>query len=343
MAETGRNRDRASKWSNFLDIPNRPMPIMGATPRVEIWRKNKSSLWYYPAPKKKYSIPVFMIYSLINKPVILDLGPGNSLIESFTLAGFDVFLLDFGSPGYEDGSMTINDYITDYVRRGVQRALLHAGAQEITVLGFCLGGTMAAMYAATAEEPIRNLILTVAPFDFSPASYFDSIKQAVKDGQSQLNEYLDVQRTIPAREVEAGIRLMTSPVYYSPYLSLLNRADDPQYVENWRRLNAWTKGHVPLTGGVIKQMLDDFIVHNRLISGTLRIQGKRANLANIRSNVLIVANKQDNLVPEEFIKPVLKKLKSADVTYTLQNSGHAAGLLHSIPSFLKDWLTARSM
>ena len=42
-----------------------------------------------------------MIYALINKPYILDLYPGNSLIEHLTNQGHDVYLLDWGTAGRE--------------------------------------------------------------------------------------------------------------------------------------------------------------------------------------------------------------------------------------------------
>lgn len=51
------------------------------------------------------------------------MAPGNSTIENFTRNGFDVYLLDFGIPGYEDKDITASDYEVDYIQRGVQKAL----------------------------------------------------------------------------------------------------------------------------------------------------------------------------------------------------------------------------
>ena len=43
-----------------------------------------------------------MVYALINKPYILDLTKGGSFIEYLVNRGFDVYLLDWGTPGIED-------------------------------------------------------------------------------------------------------------------------------------------------------------------------------------------------------------------------------------------------
>ncbi|MBT2717308.1 alpha/beta fold hydrolase [Bacillus sp. ISL-57] len=332
-----------TKWQHLLDIPNQPMPEMGLTPKIAVWKKNKSTLWFYPSAQKKYDVPVFLIYSLINTPLILDLSPGNSLIESFVNEGFDVYLLDFGSPGFEDGDISIEDYIVDYIQKGVQRALRHSGASEITIMGFCLGGTIAAIYAAIADEPIKNLILSVTPVDFSASEFFDQWQEALKEGTADFDETIDIYQTIPASAVKYGIRLITSPIYISPYLSLLNQADDEKYVQNWRRFNAWANGHVPLSGAAAKQISKDLLIKNSLVNGSFKVRGKKAKLSKIDASVLVIASKYDRLVPQEMIYPVMGHLTCKDKTYSLLKSGHAAKQYSGVlPYYLKEWLPGRS-
>lgn len=328
---------------SFLDIKNQEMPQIGMTPRVAVWKKNKAILWHYPAKKKRYSVPIVIVYSLINQPYIFDLGPGNSLIEAFGKEGYDIYLLDFGIPGYEDGNISLDDYILDYIQKGVQRVLRHSGAEEITLLGSCIGGTLAAMYAAIAEEPIKNLILTVSPIDFESVPQFDQWTEALRERRVSFDEILDVFQIVPAKAVKSGMRLMTSPVYVSPLLSLLYRADDEEYVKRWRRFNAWTNDHIPLTAGTIKQMTDDLIIGNKLIKGTLNIRGKKAKLNKIKANLLVIASQSDRLVPKAMIDPIMGAVSSPDKTLHLLESGHAQ--MHyddTLPIYYKDWLPERS-
>ncbi|MCM2533636.1 hypothetical protein NDK43_16110 [Neobacillus pocheonensis] len=60
---------KMKRWQHVFKILSEPEPTMGHTPRNEVWRKNKSVLWHYPAKQKKYEIPLFFVYSLFNKPI----------------------------------------------------------------------------------------------------------------------------------------------------------------------------------------------------------------------------------------------------------------------------------
>ncbi|HIX43311.1 MAG TPA: class III poly(R)-hydroxyalkanoic acid synthase subunit PhaC, partial [Candidatus Kurthia intestinigallinarum] len=78
-------------------------PQVGQTPKEVIWTKNKSKLYHYaPHAKKTNKVPILFIYALINRSYILDLYPGNSLIEYLVNDGHDVYLLDWGTAGHED-------------------------------------------------------------------------------------------------------------------------------------------------------------------------------------------------------------------------------------------------
>lgn len=331
------------RWRAFFRSYTNLQPEPWNTPRTAIWKKNKATLWHYPAVRKIYQVPVFLIYSLINRPTILDLAPGYSMVEAFVTSGFDVYLLDFGIPGYEDKDLTMDDYIVDYIQKGVQRALRHADAADITVIGYCLGGTFAAMYAAIAAEPIKNLILSVAPIDFTTSPVLDAWGEALREGGIDFDLFIQAYGIIPARSMEAGMRLLTSPVYYSPYLSLLERAYDPQYVEKWRRFNDWTRGHIPFVGAALRQMLHDLGKENKLVKGTLTIRGKPAQLASIHANTLVIAANQDRLVPKEVSLPVMDLISSADKTFHLLPGGHTAlKAKGALPDYLAAWLPKRS-
>ena len=117
-----------------------PEPQVGQTPKEVIWTKNKTKLYrYQPAIKKTNKVPILMIYALINKPYILDLYPGNSLIEHLTNQGHDVYLLDWGTAGHEDRHIKLDDYILDYIPRAIKKVLQTSDAKEISVLRLLYG------------------------------------------------------------------------------------------------------------------------------------------------------------------------------------------------------------
>src|ERR687884_1506142 len=127
---------------------------VGVTPKDLIWRKNKARLYRYrrqtPATHRT---PVLLVLPLINRAYILDLRPGNSFVEYLLSQGFDVFMLDWGIPGDEDKDLSIGDLLTQYLPRAVSKASRAAGGTPLTLLGYCIGGTLTACY--TALYPAR--------------------------------------------------------------------------------------------------------------------------------------------------------------------------------------------
>ncbi|MEM5017612.1 alpha/beta fold hydrolase [Metabacillus indicus] len=333
------------RWKNVLSVAESGSPAENfTTTRKAVWKKGKAVLWVYPAAKRAYRTPVFMIYSPVNEPFILDLMPGYSAIGSFVDSGFDVYLLDFGTPDQSDRDLSLEQYISGYIQQGARRVLEHSGASDLTLIGYCLGGTLAAIYAAVAKEKIRNLILFSTPVDFEVFPVFDEWANAVKKDSLSLDEVIEKKGILPEQYVETGIRLLTSPIYYSPYLDLVAKADDSDYVLKWKRYNQWTKSCRPLPGAFVKDLIRYFVKDNSLVGGGIVIGGKRADLLAIRSSVLMIASEFDKLVPKSQSEPLMNLVGSQDKTFHLLQSGHVPLAVKNgtLPEPLAEWLPSRS-
>lgn len=332
-----------TRWNSLFRAFTDGTPITASTPRQALWKRNKATLWYYPAPVKKYHSPLYLIYSLVNQPTILDLLPNTSLIGALTNAGYEVYMIDFGIPRYEDRDMTIDDYVLKYIQPGARVALKHSKSNSISVMGFCLGGTLAAIYAAIAKEPIENLILFVTPVDFSYFPKFDLLHQAIKDETIDLSPLIDGLGIIPAAFMNYGVRLITSPIYISPYLSLLEKGHNKEYVHKWSLFNQWTKEHIAFPGAALKQIVNDLIIHNKLLTGKFTVGGKPARLQQILANLLVIASTNDELVPIEQALPMMTLAGSQDKELIQLPNGHtgiASGA--GLPTILFHWLASRS-
>ncbi|WP_018923552.1 alpha/beta fold hydrolase [Salsuginibacillus kocurii] len=338
----GGNRKKLSKLNRLLP-PEGIESKVGRTPKTAIWKLNKTTLWYYPAKNKKYDTPLFLIYSLVNRSYILDLKPGMSMIEAYVNEGYDVYLLDFGVPGYEDWDVTLDDYIAKYIQKAVRRSLYHSGAKEITMVGYCLGGTLAAIYAAYKNEAIKNLVLIAPPLAFDKTPIPTEWEEGFKKGKLNLDHVIDEYGTIPAKFMEFALRLAVSPVSYSSYISLLQRLDDKDKVEKWHLFNHWLKGHIPFAGQTLKQLLNELAIENKLIKNELRIHGVPIHLSTIKSNLLVISTTHDEIVPAELITPIMPLVSSQDKTYKQIKGGHVTlAMKGKLPDFLNQWLSERS-
>ncbi|HYA84152.1 MAG TPA: poly-beta-hydroxybutyrate polymerase, partial [Candidatus Bathyarchaeia archaeon] len=81
--------------------------------------KGKTRLLHYKSileysQDQKPVHPVLIIYAPINRFHIMDIRP-RSVVKSLLSEGLDVYLLDWGYPGWEDSSLSLTDYV-NYVR-----------------------------------------------------------------------------------------------------------------------------------------------------------------------------------------------------------------------------------
>lgn len=331
------------RWSHLFKVLSEPEPTMGQTPRNEVWRKNKSVLWHYPAEERRYQIPLFFVYSLFNKPYILDIEPRTSVIKKLTDMGYEVYLLDWGSPGYEDKKVGLDTYIEKYLKTAVKRAIRHSGAEEITLVGYCLGGTIASIYASIAEEPIKNLIVATVPIDFTTFIGPDKWVEGLKQGEFNIDHFLDVYGVVPPKYVEMMFRAVGAPIYFTNYTMLLHRAHDQRYVDKWRRMNKWTIDQVPFAGEAYRQLASDLIRDNKLVKGEFIVGNKKVDLSNIKANLFVVSGSRDNLIIEEQSKPIMDLVSSEDKTYISVESGHVGLALSGIFAGIVDkWASSRS-
>jgi len=89
-------------------------PVLGASPKDVVWTSGKVELWRYRSDNRSIRPPLFFVHSLVSRSYILDLRPGNSLIEYLTNAGLDVFLLDWGAADELDADNDLARYVDAY-------------------------------------------------------------------------------------------------------------------------------------------------------------------------------------------------------------------------------------
>jgi class III poly(R)-hydroxyalkanoic acid synthase PhaC subunit len=331
-----------ARWNQVYKVLTEPKPDITPTPREIIWKKNKSTLYYHPAKDKRYEIPIFLVYSLLNKSYILDIGEGSSVVGGLTGRGYDVYFLDWGSPGYEDRVITLDNYIIDYLENAVKRALRHSGAKGISMVGYCLGGTISAIFTSITKLPIRNLVLATVPIDFSVGIVPHKWLKGLQKGAMDFNRFSDVYGVIPSEYMYLMFRGL-SPVYISPWVNLITRAHDPEYVEKWRRMDKWTKDTASFAGAAFKQLFNDFYKDNKLLKGELEIGGRKVDLKNIECPTFVFSTSRDTLVLEQQSVPIMNMISSEDKTYQVFEGGHVSlALTGMFAKFADQWLSSHS-
>ena len=92
----------------FLESEREPQPTFYVLTALAV-----AILLYHFSPKVENSlnIPILIVYALVNRPYIVDLEEGRSLVVNLLELGLDVYLIDWGYPSRGDRWLTLDDYI----------------------------------------------------------------------------------------------------------------------------------------------------------------------------------------------------------------------------------------
>jgi len=329
---------------------SRDAPV-GLTPKEVVWSLNKARLYrYLPVrpPEQRYPVPLLLVYALINKPFIFDLAPGRSFVEFMLQQGFDIYLLDWGAPGPEDRQTRFDDYVTQYLTRAVRKLLRLSGRKELSLLGYCVGATLAVVYAALyPQAPVRNLLLLTAPLDFTDRSE-GSMALWLAEEHFDIDKMVDALGNIPGELIRSWAKLQ-KPMenFVGTYVTLWKHIDDEEAVRGWQAMNRWVEDVVPFAGEAFRQFVVDYFRGNKLMTGEHEIDGRRLSLSNIRASLLDVVAEYDHLVAPSQAIGIMDRVSSEDKELKIIASTHV-GLMashraeHKLWPEIVDWLAPRS-
>src|ERR1700682_298521 len=197
--------------ANLTKVTTTRAPI-GQTPRQVIWTLNKATLFRYTPvvrDERRHPIPLLLVFALMNKSSILDLRPGNSFVEFLLQKGYDVYLLDWGTPGPEDAQTDLGDYLLEYLPRAIRKLKSFSGSAECKQLGVCTGAMLSTLYASLRpSDGLKSLILLTAPLDFTQHDKI-SLARMTDERSFDVDRVLQACGNRPAGLIDYGAKMLT--------------------------------------------------------------------------------------------------------------------------------------
>ncbi len=323
-------------------------PAVGQTPKDVVWRHGRSELWRYRSaasdPSDTARPPLLIVFSIFSRSYILDLRPGNSFVEQLLAAGFDVYLLDWGVPDERDAANRLEDYVDDYLPVAVERVREVSGADQVHMLGYCFGSVLALLYAAHHQDaPLGSLTVMTTPVDLD---HLGPLGNVTGVGGLDVGALLDDDGNVPPQVIYQAFKALKPTTAVTQYVDLWQGLWNDEYVASYQAMIGWATDHVPLPGGVARQLAqmirDNTIVNDRLVVG-----GDRVSLADVTVPFLTVLANRDHIVPEAAAAPLLDLIGSTDKHELRLDGGHVGLLVGktaartTIPTII-DFLLRRS-
>jgi polyhydroxyalkanoate synthase subunit PhaC len=298
--------------------------IVGATPREVVWTHRKTTLYRYRSTQRSHAIPMLLVFALINRPEIFDLKPGGSLVEYLLDEGFDVFLVDWGYPDEEDADMGLDEFVCDELHWAVRETLRATGAEELTLVGWCIGATLCAMYCGLdwGEEamPVRNMVLLTMPIDGRASTYAKWIGDPEFDADWVAQQW----RVLPGSAIDFANKML-KPVtnFWTTYRRLAEGVfDGTARPDAYQPMAKWVADNPPFPGRAWAQWIHWMYQDDALVRGEVRLRGRRVDLHRIEQNMLVVTAGADHIAPRTGTTPIFDLVASEDVTHFDRPGGH---------------------
>ncbi|MDF1779790.1 MAG: alpha/beta fold hydrolase [Alcanivoracaceae bacterium] len=374
MLKLARRRLSASRHAlrnarDWLALSN-DLVQAGHTPYEVIAQDDIVRLRYYPplaethitidgktvnVEAQPFPIPLVIVAPLAVNMLIYDLFPERSLVRFLRARGFEVYLVDWGTPSARHNHQSLATYFADFLPALLQKVREHSGSQKLSLHGWSFGGMFSYCTTALGDKDIVNLALVGAPNDYHAngdlGRQYQRLSKQLRWVERRWGWRVHDSRKRFFRAPGWGNALgfkLTNPIgSLQGYTELLKKLHDRNFVSAHATNAAFLDRMVAYPGAVVQDFIQYLWVDNVLAHGQLPMPNSNATLKNIQANILAIVGKQDIIVTKECTSALLNQVGSTDQTLVEVDGGHmgiVSGSKAPAQSWwlMADWLAARS-
>ncbi len=262
--------------------------------------------------------PLLVVPSLINRAYILDLLPERSLLRWLAARGFRPLLLDWGEPGPEEHGFGVAEYGRERLLPAL-RALCEAAGGPIPVIGYCMGGTLAAGLAARAPEDVSALVTIGAPWRFdATAGISGGLRTMLRaEGPERVEALLeglgDAFGTVPTVLLQTLFALINPMQVAIKFQRFVQLEAESAAIRHFVAIEDWLANGIPMATRAAIDLLVDWQIRNRIIEGGWTFLGGTVRAEAIRAPTLAFCGQSDSIAPPPLTRALPEAVPGARV------------------------------
>ena len=297
------------------------------TPGKVVYRNALMELLQYsPTTADVHAEPVLIVPAWIMKYYILDLSAKNSLVKYLVDQGHTVFMVSWKNPGPDDRDFGMDDYVDLGLRAAIDAVSQIVAGRGIHATGYCIGGTLLAIGAATlareGDTRLASVTMFAAQTDFSEpgelALFINPNQLAILKSQMHQEGVLDSRQMGGAFQMLRPRDLIWQPMVQS----YLKGARDPMI-----DLMAWNADGTRMPYRMHTEYLYRLYLDNELARGCFPVKGELVRLSDLKIPMFVVGTETDHVAPWKSVYKVGSLVRADDYTFLLTSGGHNAGII----------------
>jgi polyhydroxyalkanoate synthase len=317
---------------------------LAATPGRVVMRNELIELIAYePQTPTVFAKPLLCSPPWINKYYIMDLAPGRSFVEWAVRNGRQVFMISYRNPDETMADFTMDDYLRLGPLAALDAIERITGAKQVDLAALCLGGTLAMVllgYLAAHGQAKRigTATFTNTMVDFSEPGdlgvFTDEMTIARLEASMRETGFLDAKKMESTFDFMRSNDLVWSYVVNNWFMGKKPPAFD---------ILSWNADATRMPAKMHSQYLRSCYLHNLIVQpGAFTILDTPIDVTKVKTPLYILGAEGDHIAPWRSSFMTVKAVGSTEVTYTLTNAGHVAGIVNPPENAkAKHWTKAR--
>ncbi|UCH47469.1 MAG: class I poly(R)-hydroxyalkanoic acid synthase [Betaproteobacteria bacterium] len=291
---------------------------------------------YEPTTPDVYSTPLLIVPPWINKYYILDLRQSNSFIKWAVDQGITVFVISWVNPDEKLAEKTFDDYLIEGPLAAMDAVKKATGEESINLIGYCLGGTLAAtalgwLRSRGQADRVKSATFFTTMIDFEePGELGVFVDEGVL---ANLEKKMQQRGFLEGSEMASTFNLLrANDLVWSFVVNNYLLGREPMPFD----LLYWNSDATRMPARMHTFYLRHMYIRNELREpGGISLAGEAIDLSQVETPSYFISTLEDHIAPWKSTYAGAKLFKGP-VKFVLGGSGHIAGIVNP-PKSNKYW------